>query len=73
MIQPHPPFIGKRRFESVFPVDRVSMPDIPPGYLERQHLAYQSLMNFRLLSLPHSGGANPEGASGVFQHDRRTG
>ena len=52
MIRPHPPFVAQQKYWDLYPPREVSLPTIPPGYLENLHIAYQALRNFNFMSTP---------------------
>lgn len=52
VVTPHPPFIAPQKYLDLYPADQVRLPNIPPGSLENQHLAFQILRNFSLQSTP---------------------
>jgi choline-sulfatase len=49
---PHSQFVALPQYRAMYPPERMPLPDIPPDYLERRHLVFQGLANFKLLSLP---------------------
>lgn len=52
MTLPHPAFTTTQKYWDLYPPDTVSLPNIPPGYLENLPLVYQALRNFDLMSTP---------------------
>ena len=52
MILPHPPFVARQKYWDLYPPYEVSLPNIPPDYLENLHIVYQALRNFDLISTP---------------------
>ncbi len=54
LLLPHPKFVAHKRFQGLYPPYRISMPNIPPGYLERRHVALQALASYRMISVPVS-------------------
>jgi choline-sulfatase len=52
MHMPHPKWVAAKRYESVYPPEKVPMPEIPPGYLEKRHTMFQVLANFKNISTP---------------------
>jgi choline-sulfatase len=52
LLLPHPPFVGHLRFRNLYPPYGVRVPNIPPGYLERRHVALQALASYRMISVP---------------------
>jgi len=54
VVTPHPAFIAPQKYLDLYPTEEVRLPNIPPGYLEHQHLVFQILRNFSLQSTPIS-------------------
>lgn len=52
MTMPHPKFIAPQELLDLYPTYEVELPNIPPGYLESQHIVFQALRNFKLISTP---------------------
>jgi len=52
LLLPHPNFVAHRRFEALYPPWRVTLPNVPDGYLERRHVALQALASYRMISVP---------------------
>ena len=42
-IAPHFPLVVPARFFDLYPLDRIDMPEIPPGHLENQHPVHQRM------------------------------
>lgn len=49
---PHPAFVARRQYWDMYPPDEVDLPQVPPDYLERQHLAFQELRHFKRIATP---------------------
>lgn len=54
MTSPHPVFSAPQEFLDLYPTDEVDLPNIPPGYLENQHIVFQALRNFKGIATPIS-------------------
>ena len=52
MHMPHPKWIAKKKYLEVYPPEKMSLPVIPPGYLESRHTMFQVLANFKNVSVP---------------------
>ena len=52
LLMPHPPWVAQRRYLDVYPPEKMLLPSLPAGYLERRHSIFQVLANFKNLSLP---------------------
>lgn len=52
MTMPHPKFIAPQELLDLYPTYEVELPNIPPGYLEGQHIVFQALRNFKMISTP---------------------
>jgi choline-sulfatase len=48
--QPHPGFEAMPKYLELYPLERIPLPHIPPGYLDRMPLPFQVLRNFKLIS-----------------------
>jgi choline-sulfatase len=48
----HPPFVALDKYYHFYYPDRVDMPNILPGHLEKQHLMFQRLRCFKRLAMP---------------------
>ena len=53
-LQPHPQFVALKKYWDLYPLEDIDLPHIPPGHLENQHLAFQELRRFKLVSAPIS-------------------
>jgi choline-sulfatase len=51
-VMPHPPFAAPQKYWDLYPPDQVRMPNIPQGYLEKLHLAYQIVRHFKMIATP---------------------
>jgi choline-sulfatase len=51
-VLPHPPFSALGKYYHMYPKDQMDLPNIPAGYLENQHLAYQALRHYKRISTP---------------------
>jgi choline-sulfatase len=45
---PHPPFVAAEKYRNLASVKNAGLPYIPPGHLERMHLAFRLMRNFYL-------------------------
>ncbi len=52
MHMPHPKWDAHKRFESLYPADKIPLPRIPAGYWEKRHPAFQMMANFKNVSTP---------------------
>ncbi len=52
MHMPHPKWEAHKKYEGWYPVDKMPMPEMPAGYLERRHTMFQVLANFKNISSP---------------------
>jgi len=52
MTTPHPKFTVPKQYMDAYPSYAVQLPNIPPGYLENQHLVFQAMRNHKLISTP---------------------
>lgn len=52
MIMPHPPYLAPQKYLDLYPPYEVSLPNIPPGYLENMHVVHRALRNFDFYSTP---------------------
>ncbi|MFB3825182.1 MAG: sulfatase-like hydrolase/transferase [Bryobacteraceae bacterium] len=52
MHMPHPKFVAQKKYLEVYPPDKMPLPEIPEGYLERRHTMFQILANFKGLQVP---------------------
>jgi choline-sulfatase len=50
--KPHPKFDAAARYEQIYPPARMPLPEWPEGYLERRHLMFQTLANFKNIQVP---------------------
>lgn len=50
--KPHPKFDAALRFRDQYPPDRMPLPDIPDGYLERRHAAWQLMAGHKNIQTP---------------------
>lgn len=56
-LMPHPRFIALRKYYEMYPSYGIDMPNVPEGHLYEQHLIFQELRHFKLLSSPVAEGA----------------
>jgi choline-sulfatase len=49
---PHPAWVAQKKYEEIYPPAKMPLPNIPPGYLERRHTAFQVLANFKNIQVP---------------------
>ena len=49
---PHPEFTAPEKYWHLYPPEQVSLPNVPPGYLESLHPVFQVLRDFSMLSTP---------------------
>ncbi len=54
LTQPHPAFVALKKYYDMYPTYSMDMPNIPPGFLEEQHLVYQELQRFKRIATPIS-------------------
>ncbi len=52
MTAPHPKFVALQKYWDMYPTYSVDMPNIPPGHLEKQHLAFQEIRRFKRVATP---------------------
>jgi len=53
LIAPHFPLVVPQRFFNLYPLDKIDLPDIPPGHLENQHPVYKRMRRmFGLIDYP---------------------
>ena len=52
VVSPHPRFEAPQKYWSLYPPDRVPLPNLPPGYLDRLHPVFQVLRDFSMISTP---------------------
>jgi choline-sulfatase len=52
VVTPHPPFEAPEKYWKLYPPDRIRLPDVPPGHLERLHPVFQVLRDFSMISTP---------------------
>jgi choline-sulfatase len=52
MHMPHPKWVANKKYESWYPADKMPLPEIPDGYLERRHTTFQVLANFKNIATP---------------------
>jgi choline-sulfatase len=50
--KPHPKWNAAAKFKDLYPADKMPMPSWPDGYLERRHIAFQTLANFKNIQVP---------------------
>ncbi len=48
---PHPPFVADERYASMYPPDRMSLPEVSDAYLDRRHLVFEQISNFQRFSV----------------------
>ncbi|MBI3695891.1 MAG: sulfatase-like hydrolase/transferase [Acidobacteria bacterium] len=49
---PHPAFIAHKKYADLYPPERAALPNLPAGYLDRRHEAFNALANFKMISRP---------------------
>lgn len=49
---PHPEFEAPEKYWHLYPPEQMSLPNLPPGYLEELHPVFQVLRDFSMLSTP---------------------
>jgi choline-sulfatase len=49
---PHPVFVAQRKFEALYPPEKMPLPNIPEGHLEQLHIPFQVLRDFNRISTP---------------------
>jgi choline-sulfatase len=52
MHMPHPKWVAEKKYLDIYPPDKIPMPNIPAGYLERRHTMFQVLANFKNVQVP---------------------
>lgn len=52
VVIPHPEFEAPQKYWTLYPPDRMLLPNLPPGYLERLHPVFQVLRDFSMISTP---------------------
>ena len=52
MHMPHPNWVAQKKYERIYPPEKMPLPLIPPGYLETRHTAFQVLANFKNIATP---------------------
>jgi choline-sulfatase len=52
MHMPHPKWIAEKKYLDIYPPDKMPLPDIPAGYLERRHTMFQVMANFKNMQVP---------------------
>jgi len=52
MHMPHPKWVAQKKYEVIYPPNRMPLPEIPPGYLEQRHPVFQILANFKNIQVP---------------------
>jgi len=52
VVSPHPRFEAPEKYWSLYPPEQVSLPNLPPGYLDRLHPVFQVLRDFSMISTP---------------------
>lgn len=52
MHMPHPKWIAKTKYREIYPPEKMPLPVIPPGYLEKRPVMFQTLANFKNVSVP---------------------
>jgi choline-sulfatase len=50
--KPHPRWNAAAKYREMYPVASMPLPTWPEGYLERRHLAFQALANFKNIQVP---------------------
>jgi choline-sulfatase len=50
--KPHPKWNAAERYRELYPVENVPVPSWPEGHLERRHMAFQTLANFKNIQTP---------------------
>ncbi|MBI4873781.1 MAG: sulfatase-like hydrolase/transferase [Acidobacteria bacterium] len=54
--KPHPKFVAHSKYEQMYPPERIPLPAWPEGYLEKRHLMFQTLANFKNIQIPIPAG-----------------
>jgi choline-sulfatase len=52
MHMPHPRWLAQKKYQAIYPPERMPLPEIPEGYLENRHAMFQVLANFKNISTP---------------------
>jgi choline-sulfatase len=52
MHMPHPKWVAQKKYEALYPPASMPLPEMPPGYLEQRHPAFQVLANFKNVQTP---------------------
>jgi choline-sulfatase len=50
--KPHPKFVAHSKYEQIYPPAKMPLPMWPEGYLEKRHLMFQTLANFKNIQVP---------------------
>ena len=53
--KPHPKWDAAAKYKELYPTEKMTLPAWPEGYLERRHLGFQTLANFKNIQLPIPG------------------
>jgi choline-sulfatase len=52
LTQPHPKWIALPRYRDIYPPEKMPLPVIPDGYLEKRHTFFQIVANFKNIQVP---------------------
>ena len=52
MHMPHPKWVAQKKYEEIYPPDKMPLPQMPAGYLEKRHDMFQVLANFKGVQSP---------------------
>jgi choline-sulfatase len=52
MNMPHPRWVAQKKYEQIYPPEKMPLPEIPSGYLEKRHTMFQVLANFKNINVP---------------------
>ncbi len=52
MHMPHPKWVAQKKYLEIYPPEKMPLPAIPEGYLERRHQMFQILANFKNVQAP---------------------
>lgn len=50
--KPHPRWNAAAKYKELYPAETMPLPSCPAGYLEKRHLAFQTLANFKNIQTP---------------------
>lgn len=52
MHMPHPKWDAHKKFESWYPLDKIPLPEIPRGYFDKRHEAFDVMANYKNIASP---------------------